>query len=275
MSNDNNNRPRRYKCKQCEFIASSKNEFWIHRPIHIKREKQLCCPNCPFVTEFKHHLEYHLRNHLNSKPFTCSHPNCTYSCVNKSMLNSHLKSHSNVYQFQCKNCPYVTKYCHSLKVHLRKHNHAPSAVLNLDGTINPYPIIDVYGTRRGPRPKRKPSSSVSISSPASSSTSPRLPTPPLPPRKPSPAPLSLSFRQPSSAVTPSSASTSPQIAINRESNSPNSKTIKSYTPPLQNVLLGTPFLCFPLIPKSLIPSHLERAESLSDDGPLDLTRAKL
>ena len=30
---------------------------------HIKPEKLLCCPKCIFVTEYKHHLEYHLRNH--------------------------------------------------------------------------------------------------------------------------------------------------------------------------------------------------------------------
>lgn len=113
------------------------------------------CPreNCNFVTEYKHHLEYHLRNHFGSKPFKCE--KCNYSCVNKSMLNSHLKSHSNIYQYRCADCAYATKYCHSLKLHLRKYTHKPATVLNLDGTPNPYPIIDVYGTRRGPRPKKK------------------------------------------------------------------------------------------------------------------------
>ena len=32
-------------------------------PGHIKPEKLLSCPKCIFVTEYKHHLEYHLRNH--------------------------------------------------------------------------------------------------------------------------------------------------------------------------------------------------------------------
>ncbi|XP_052132761.1 protein hunchback, partial [Frankliniella occidentalis] len=140
-----------FRCKQCDFVAVTKLDFWEHTKLHIKQEKMLCCPKCPFVTEYKHHLEYHLRNHFNSKPFKCD--KCSYSCVNKSMLNSHLKSHSNVYQYRCADCTYATKYCHSLKLHLRKYGHQPSMVLNPDGSPNPLPIIDVYGTRRGPKSK--------------------------------------------------------------------------------------------------------------------------
>lgn len=138
-----------FKCKQCDFVAVTKMSFWEHTKEHIKPEKMLKCPKCPFVTEYKHHLEYHLRNHDGSKPFQCS--KCNYTCVNKSMLNSHLKSHSNVYQYRCADCNYAAKYCHSLKLHLRKYEHTPAIVLNQDGSPNPLPIIDVYGTRRGPK----------------------------------------------------------------------------------------------------------------------------
>lgn len=147
----NGNKPRQYKCKQCKQIFTSKSLFWDHTKSHIKPEKMLRCPECAFVTEYKHHLEYHLRNHSRSKPFQC--PHCNYSCVNKSMLNSHLKSHSTILQYRCLDCNYATKYCHSLKLHLRKYAHKPDIVLNLDGTPNPLPIIDVYGTRRGPKSK--------------------------------------------------------------------------------------------------------------------------
>lgn len=140
-----------HKCKQCGYVAVTKISFWEHTKAHIKPEKMLSCPKCPFVTEYKHHLEYHLRNHQRSKPFQC--PSCSYSCVNKSMLNSHLKSHSSIFQYRCADCNYATKYCHSLKLHLRKYSHKPDVVLNQDGTPNPLPIIDVYGTRRGPKTK--------------------------------------------------------------------------------------------------------------------------
>lgn len=140
-----------FKCKHCDFVAITKVEFWDHIKKHIPTEKQLTCPKCPFLTEYKHHLEYHLRNHFGSKPFKCD--KCTYACVNKSMLNSHMKSHSPVYQYRCNDCAYVSKYCHSLKLHLRKYRHSPAMVLNPDGTPNPLPIIDVYGSRRGPKLK--------------------------------------------------------------------------------------------------------------------------
>ncbi|GBP26125.1 Protein hunchback [Eumeta japonica] len=164
-----------FKCKQCEFVAVTKLSFWEHSKEHIKPEKMLTCPKCPFVTEYKHHLEYHMRNHFGSKPFQCSQ--CSYSCVNKSMLNSHLKSHSNVYQYRCADCNYATKYCHSLKLHLRKYKHNPAMVLNLDGTPNPLPIIDVYGTRRGPKQKSVPRS-IDRSAPAPHSHSSHSAQPP-------------------------------------------------------------------------------------------------
>ena len=55
------------------------------------------------------------------------------------MLNSHMKSHTNVYQYRCADCTYATKYCHSLKLHLRKYGHKPAMVLNNDGSPNNLP----------------------------------------------------------------------------------------------------------------------------------------
>nr|QRF78349.1 hunchback [Phoronopsis harmeri] len=149
VRNGSVSRPKIYRCKQCEFISQTKEEFWEHARSHIKDDKILQCPKCPFVTEYKHHLEYHLRNHFGSKPFKC--PKCNYSCVNKSMLNSHMKSHTNVYQFRCADCTYATKYCHSLKLHLRKYNHKPASVLNLDGTVDEsYDATSLLSPKRGP-----------------------------------------------------------------------------------------------------------------------------
>jgi hypothetical protein len=125
----------------------SKEEHWAHARTHIPLEKQLTCPKCDFVTEYKHHLEYHLRNHFNSKPFECV--KCKYTCVNKSMLNSHMKSHSNYYQYRCMDCTYATKYCHSLKLHLRKYAHKPSTVISPDGTSIDPNTFEVINHRTG------------------------------------------------------------------------------------------------------------------------------
>ena len=51
------------------------------------------------------------------------------------MLNSHMKSHTSIYQYRCATCTYATKYCHSLKLHLKKYEHTPASILNLDGTV--------------------------------------------------------------------------------------------------------------------------------------------
>ncbi|XP_034475652.1 protein hunchback [Drosophila innubila] len=148
-----------YKCKTCGVVAITKVDFWAHTRTHMKPDKILQCAKCPFVTEFKHHLEYHIRKHKNQKPFQCD--KCSYTCVNKSMLNSHRKSHSSVYQYRCADCDYATKYCHSFKLHLRKYGHKPGMVLDEDGTPNPSLVIDVYGTRRGPKSKSVSGSSSS------------------------------------------------------------------------------------------------------------------
>ena len=38
--------------------------------MHIKPENTLHCPKCPFVSECKHHFEYHLREyHFGPRPF--------------------------------------------------------------------------------------------------------------------------------------------------------------------------------------------------------------
>ncbi|XP_033225223.1 DNA-binding protein Ikaros-like [Belonocnema kinseyi] len=154
--------PKVFKCKTCAYAFSTKEDLWNHSRIHIKPEKMRTCPICNFVTEFKHHLEYHVRNHFGSKPFKCE--KCPYSCVSNSMLNSHMKSHSYVYQYNCADCPYATKYLYTLKIHLRKLQHKPGMVFHPDGTINPEPVVDIYGTKRGPKrhPKKTQGDNISL-----------------------------------------------------------------------------------------------------------------
>ncbi|XP_012221771.1 protein hunchback [Linepithema humile] len=137
-------------CKMCGFVYRTKSEYWMHMRQHISG---FTCTQCEFVTKYKHHMTHHWRSvHEGSKPFECD--KCTYSCVSKSMLTSHMKKHSDIYPYNCADCMYKTKFCNALKKHLRKKEHRPAAVLNPDGTPNPSYVIDVYGTKRGP--KRNP-----------------------------------------------------------------------------------------------------------------------
>ena len=67
------------------------------------------------------------------------------------MLNSHMKSHTGIYQYRCASCSYATKYCHSLKLHLRKYEHTPASILNLDGTVEHDTSSLLTMKRTGPR----------------------------------------------------------------------------------------------------------------------------
>ncbi|XP_011875525.1 PREDICTED: protein hunchback-like [Vollenhovia emeryi] len=147
------------RCKQCNFVAGTKMEYWEHMRCHIKG---FTCSECSFVTKYKHHMNHHwLSVHDGSKPFKCK--KCLYTCVSKSMLTSHLKKHSNIYPYRCADCTYKSKFCNTLKKHLRKKEHQPAMVLNADGSPNPLSIIDVYGTKRGRRPaKEERNSTVTI-----------------------------------------------------------------------------------------------------------------
>ena len=67
------------------------------------------------------------------------------------MLNSHMKSHTSIYQYRCASCTYATKYCHSLKLHLKKYDHTPASILNLDGTVEHDTSSLLTMKRSGPR----------------------------------------------------------------------------------------------------------------------------
>lgn len=118
-------------------------EFWRHLERHIPPEKQLRCSKCPFVTDLKHHFEYHQHRHSGVKPFRCSR--CGYACVNRSMLNSHSKSHSNVFPFRCATCSFAAKYSHALKVHLFKYRHSAGPTINKDGSLR-FPSEEIRST---------------------------------------------------------------------------------------------------------------------------------
>ncbi|CAF1286063.1 unnamed protein product [Rotaria magnacalcarata] len=125
-----------HRCRQCSYVSSVKEEYWAHHRVHIRADKVLECPSCPFVTEYKHHLEYHLRNHLGSKPFKCS--KCEYACVNLSMLRSHKKSHFRHLLFKCLNCSFESKQYQALQEHLQIEGHEPFLDENIEEFLKEY-----------------------------------------------------------------------------------------------------------------------------------------
>ncbi|KAK6031175.1 zinc finger, C2H2 type [Ostertagia ostertagi] len=59
---NSNGKMKQYKCKQCPHISFSKDDQWAHARTHIPVDKQMNCPTCNFVTEYKHHL-LHLKKY--------------------------------------------------------------------------------------------------------------------------------------------------------------------------------------------------------------------
>ena len=78
-----------FTCKRCEVVSESLEEKWEHAKTHIPVTKILRCSECHFVTEYKHHLAYHLKTHSGAKPFLCNL--CEYTCVSSSALASHMR----------------------------------------------------------------------------------------------------------------------------------------------------------------------------------------
>ncbi|CAF3968034.1 unnamed protein product [Rotaria sp. Silwood2] len=130
------NKAKVHRCRQCSYVSSVKEDYWAHHRVHIRADKVLECPSCPFVTEYKHHLEYHLRNHLGSKPFKCS--KCEYACVNLSMLRSHKKSHFRHLIFKCLNCSFESKQYQALQEHLQIEGHEPFLDENIEEFLKEY-----------------------------------------------------------------------------------------------------------------------------------------
>ncbi|CAF3197045.1 unnamed protein product [Rotaria sp. Silwood2] len=156
-----------HRCRQCSFVSSVKEDYWAHHRVHIRADKILECPSCPFVTEYKHHLEYHLRNHLGSKPFKCS--KCDYACVNLSMLRSHKKSHYRHLLFKCSNCSFESKQYQALQEHLQIEGHEPYVDENIEEFLKEYSNGNINSTTNNnptsnsPPPSSAPSSSATIS----------------------------------------------------------------------------------------------------------------
>ncbi|CAF1171727.1 unnamed protein product [Rotaria sordida] len=156
-----------HRCRQCSFVSSVKEDYWAHHRVHIRADKILECPSCPFVTEYKHHLEYHLRNHLGSKPFKCS--KCDYACVNLSMLRSHKKSHYRHLLFKCSNCSFESKQYQALQEHLQIEGHEPYVDENIEEFLKEYSNGNINNTTNN-NPTSNSPPPPSVPPPSSSST---------------------------------------------------------------------------------------------------------
>ena len=49
------------------------------------------CPHCPYQSQKRQHLEYHIRKHTGEKPYGC--PHCSYRAAHESNMRRHIVVH--------------------------------------------------------------------------------------------------------------------------------------------------------------------------------------
>ncbi|XP_057337591.1 protein hunchback-like [Microplitis mediator] len=137
------NKRKSVKCKKCQVPFDTEVELRTHQEeTHFNSEKNIRCPNenCAFVTDLKHHWEYHMKRHGGTKPFGCEL--CSYRCINKAMLKSHMKKHSKIFQYHCSDCQVKSNFHHDFKKHLEATGHRQGPTF--DENENPsHKLIDV------------------------------------------------------------------------------------------------------------------------------------
>ncbi len=98
------------------------------QPAAKKSSFKFACdePDCEYNTNYKPHLNRHLRIHTGIKLYACNHPDCPYASSNSSNLNRHKKTHNKSStppekRFKCNFCDFRASQNSNLKSHERIH----------------------------------------------------------------------------------------------------------------------------------------------------------
>lgn len=110
---------RRFKCKQCDYIAKTAGVLRVHVNDHNKKYK---CDLCPRTFASSHQLQKHKAFHEKPELFKCEI--CKNIFMAKRSLKNHLMGHAKpkLSKYSCDRCPKNYSTEKGLKLHKWAHN---------------------------------------------------------------------------------------------------------------------------------------------------------
>jgi len=123
--NPDYDKPKPYKCNQCDKAYGSMNSLSHHRSFHKLDGNATKCNICDKVLSTLNCLKHHMMIHTGEKPFKCQH--CNEAFRSASNRNCHEERHTSLGQFKCTKCNILFIRSTSLSKHMKEQHVASHA----------------------------------------------------------------------------------------------------------------------------------------------------